>query len=154
MIRAKRAGLDGSEVRFSAAELDVGIELALKKLANENGRAGFDAKSDGVADQDLIEASGELGCEVANLIGVRKEHDRRTDFANELFQRGSESVGGVGGEQSVLDGIDAIELFVGEFARWHQQRPPILFARFAPRVAGRPRASPTTCDATRRRFAA
>ncbi len=100
-----------------AAELYVGVQFALKKLANENRRARFHAEADGVADQDLIEASGQLGREVADLIGVRKQHDGRADFADQLFQRRGEAVGGVGGEQRMLDGIDVIQLFVAPVPR-------------------------------------
>ena len=98
LIRAKRSGLDGSEVRFSATELDVCIQFALKELANENWRARFDPETDRIADQDLIEASGQLRRKVANLIGVREQHDGGADFANQLFQRGREGVSGVGGK--------------------------------------------------------
>ena len=74
-------------------ELHIGVQLALKKLAHENGRAGFDAKPDHVADQDLVEARGQLGREVADLIGVRKQHDRRVDFADQLLERRGEAIG-------------------------------------------------------------
>ena len=85
LIRSKRAGLDGSEMRRRAARLHVGVQFALKKLPHENGRAGFDAKADRVADQHLAEARRQLGREVAHLIGVRKQHQRGANFADQLL---------------------------------------------------------------------
>ena len=75
LIRPKRAGLNRREMRFGAAEFHVRVQLALKKLANENGRALDHAEADAIADQDLVEASGEFRSEVAHLIGVREQHD-------------------------------------------------------------------------------
>ena len=45
----------------------VGVELALQELADEDGAV---VNGDDVADEDLLEACGEGGGEVADLIGV------------------------------------------------------------------------------------
>ena len=115
LIGSERARLDGREMRGCAAGFHIRVQLALKKLADENGRAGFHAKADGVADEHLPEASGEFGREVANLIGMRKKHQCGIDLANQLLKRRGVSVGRVSCEEIMLDGVDALQFLGGKF---------------------------------------
>ena len=72
-IGAKGSGLERGEPRRGALEGDVGGRLALKHLAHEDQLAVFVAVADAVADHAFAEHGGELGSEIADLIGVREE---------------------------------------------------------------------------------
>jgi hypothetical protein len=73
-VRAKRARLEGSEPGRGALKRYVGRGLALKHLAHENQLAAFVAIANAVANHAFAEHGGKLGREVANLVGVREEH--------------------------------------------------------------------------------
>ncbi len=101
----------------SPARLHVGIQLALKELPNERGSAAFSADSDHIADEHLAEARCEFGGEIANLIRVRKQHERWLGLADKLLEGGRESVGRVVVEKIVVEGIDAFQVLRSKLAR-------------------------------------
>ncbi len=151
LIRSKRAGLDGCKVRLASARLHVGIQFALKELPHENRRAGFHAKADRVADQHLIEPRGQLRREIAHLVGVREEHNRRIDFADQLLERGRVAVGRVGCQQRMFDSVDPVQLLASQFTGERGNSLPRHRCRndlssIARQAVGRLPESPTTCD--------
>ena len=76
-IRPPRACLQRGEHRTRAAHPHIAVQLALKELAHERQRSGFHARRDHVAHQHLRKPRGQLGREIADLIGVREQHQRR-----------------------------------------------------------------------------
>ncbi len=92
-VGAEGSSLDGDEARAGlAAGAIVGVELALEELADEDralrGIVGVDG--DDVRDEDLAEAGGERGREVADLIGVREDDECGVRVLDELLEREDE----------------------------------------------------------------
>src|SRR5581483_2040954 len=109
LLGAKSSRLYRNKVWRSASRLEIGVQLALKELPHKN-RTAFVAHADHIADQDLVEARCQLRSEIADLIGVRKQHERWRDLSDQLLQRRREPVRRVVVEQFVIRRIDAIEL--------------------------------------------
>ena len=114
---AKGAGLKRSEPWGGALEGDVGGGFALEHLADKDEFAGFVAVADAVADHAFAELSGELGSEVADLIGVREEDQVGLGGFDDLLQRDAVTVGRVGFQQVVFDEENFGHVFGREFVR-------------------------------------
>ena len=114
-VGAKGAGLKRSEPWGGALEGDVGGGFALEHLADKDEFAGFVAVADAVADHAFAELSGELGREVADLIGVREENQIGLGGLDDLLERDAVTVGRVGFQQVVLDEENFGDVFGGEF---------------------------------------
>ena len=99
----------------SPSEADVGGELALEHLAGEEQLAVFVLEADAVADDGASHGGGELGDEVAHLIGVRHQHQLRLLRGEELFERGGEGIGRVGLELRRFDRIDLRDFLGRDF---------------------------------------
>jgi len=106
--------LEGDEARAVAGEAHVGDEFSLKHLAREEQLAGFGAESDDVADA-VVCRRWRAWHEVADLIGMRHQHQFCGMLFEELLQGIGECVGSVGLEPGRLDGIYFGELFGGYF---------------------------------------
>ena len=100
---AERAGLEGCEDRSTDRGSHVGIQLALKKLPHEDRQAAFDPDIHHVADQRAHKARCQLGCIVANLVGVRKKNELRLCGSDELLERSRVAVCRVVGEQLMIE---------------------------------------------------
>ena len=74
-------------MRRGALDPDIRVQFALKQLPHENQPAIFAAHGHDVAEQGLVESRGELGSEIAHLVGVRKDHDLRLQLLDDLPQR-------------------------------------------------------------------
>ena len=77
-----------------------------------------------VADQHLVESRGQFRREVPDLIGVRKKHQGRVHFANQLFQCGRVAIGGVLCQQLMIDRVHTCQFLPGQFARERVHRVP------------------------------
>ena len=139
------------------AGLYVCVEFALEELPDENG-AAFVANADHVADQRLVEARGQLGREVADLVCVGEQHERRLNLADEiarspLCSRRPCSSRVTRARPHTRDQASSTQ------ARWRaRQFPgpvwrPRPFARALRPASARPPASRTTCGSMRRRAA-
>src|SRR5271166_4308117 len=95
-------------MRSGASGLHIRVQLALKKLPNEN-RPAFVPDRDDIADQHLLKSCGELGCEIAYLIGVREEDVIRLNLADQLFKRRRKSVRRIDVQQFVIDRVNLVE---------------------------------------------
>ncbi len=95
LVSAKSSVLERGKPGSVAGEADVGGELALEHLAGEDQLSVFVFEADAVADDGASHGGGELGDEVAYLIGVRHQYELRLLRGEELFERGGEGVGRV-----------------------------------------------------------
>ena len=93
-----------------ACEDDVRGGAALKHLAHEDEFAVLVAVADAIADHSLAHRRGELGREIANLVGVRQQDQIGLRAFDHLAQRERVSVGRVFFEQVVLDEQHFVEL--------------------------------------------
>ena len=103
-------------MRLGTAGLHVRIQLALEKLPHKNCVARFHAKTDRVANQDLRKTNGQFGREVANLVGVGEQHDGRIRLLDQLLECCRVSVGRIGSQQIVSNGIHLVQFLLCEFA--------------------------------------
>src|SRR5438034_763450 len=76
-VTAKRAGLESDEMRRLARERNVGGKLTLEHLPREQQLVAFFAEADGIADERASQRGAELRSEVAHLVGVGHQHQRR-----------------------------------------------------------------------------
>ena len=96
LIGRERADLARDEVRRVPFRQHVGGQLALEHEARERRPALGLGQADDVGDERRVEAGGELGHEVARLIGVRRTPRKRgARLADERRERADVAVGRV-----------------------------------------------------------
>src|SRR5712691_2942376 len=101
-VSAERPGLKRREPRRGTLKRDVGCGLALKHLAHKDQTAIFAAVADAIADHAAMERCGELGSEVAHLVGMREKNQVGLRRGKDWSQRWRRAVGRVGVQQVVL----------------------------------------------------
>ena len=133
----------------------VGIELALKELADEDEAIAILAQTDEVGKQYLAEARGETRREIAHLVGVGEDDVAGVELADELLERGHVTVGGVILEEARARRGSPCR------ASWRRARcsairgrcrrlQPRAAGRIRMRSAGRRRGLPRTCGSRHR----
>ena len=95
----------------------VGSQLALKHLAGKEQLLPFFLVADAVADYRASHGSGQLGDEIAHLVGVRHEHQLWLPGRKELLERGGERVGRVALQLRGFYGIHLGQFLAGNFVR-------------------------------------
>ena len=115
LIAAEGAGLERREVRSVAGERNVGNEFALEHLPGEQQLAALVLVADGVADEGAIQGRGQLGGEVAHLVGVRHQHQLGLLLLDEAFQRRHKAVGSIGLELGRLEVVHLRDALGGNF---------------------------------------
>ena len=80
------ARLNRDEVRSRATDADIGVQLALEKLADQHKSAAFGAYGYNVADQHAVESRGQLRSEVPDSVGMRQKNVGRLLGSNHLLQ--------------------------------------------------------------------
>ena len=105
-IGTERADLERHEVWCRAGGLDISAQLALKHGPREHEPAVLRALRHDVGDERPGEPRSQRGSEIARLIGVRKEHQRRRRLLDHRPQCGDVPVGRVLFERGRIDGQD------------------------------------------------
>jgi hypothetical protein len=94
--------LHGYEAQIGT-QWDISVQLALKELSNQNRAPVFVFDFDDVTYERNPEPSGQLGSEVAHLIGVRKNDYRGLFCSYQLLERGCKTIRRVLGQQRVVE---------------------------------------------------
>ncbi len=104
------ACLKGGKVGRVAGEGDVGGKFPLKHLAGKYQPLSILTIGDAIADQRALQRVGQLGSEVAHLVGVRHQHQPRLSLGDKLLKGGNVSVGGIAVQPGRFNGVNLAQL--------------------------------------------